>query len=51
MKLKPGSEAEYTTGEKTSQRLEHGMLTVPFFAWNNREAGRMVVWMLEKRQG
>jgi len=51
MKLKPGSEAEYTPVEKTSQRLEHGMLAVPFFAWNNREAGRMVVWMLEKRQG
>lgn len=34
-----------------SQRLERGILAVPFFAWNNREADRMLVWMREKKQG
>lgn len=34
-----------------SQRLERRILAVPFFAWNNRGAGSMLVWMREQGQG
>ena len=41
----PSTDRLYESGREIGERMETDILLVPYYAWANREAGQMQVWL------